>query len=174
MDPTGIFDLPNTSLIFWEVVTFLILLALLYRYVYPIIRDQIQKRQAQIEQAIEEAERTRAEARELLEEYRRQIEAARGEARQILDEARRQAKAQRERAREEAREEGEKIIQRAREEILRERDAALREVRKEVADMVIMASSRVLGRELDAADHERLINEALDSLEAEVAGGRTA
>ncbi len=29
MDPTGIFDLPNTSLIFWEVITFLILLGLL-------------------------------------------------------------------------------------------------------------------------------------------------
>ena len=170
MDPTGIFDLPNTSLIFWEIITFAILLFLLYRYVYPPIRDRIQQRQSEIEGAIDEAQKTRSEARELLAEYRRQIEEARGEARQILDEARKQGEAQRERAKREAREEGDRIIQRAREEIERERDSALREVRREVADMVIVASERVIGRELDRDGHERLISEALDSLEAEVAG----
>jgi F-type H+-transporting ATPase subunit b len=174
-----IFDLFNTSLIFWEIVTFFILLFLLYRYVYPPIRDQVQRRQSEIEQAIDEAQKTRSEARELLAEYRRQIEEARGEARRILDEARKQGEAQRERTKQEAREEGERIIRRAREEIERERDSALREVRREVADMVIVASERVIGRELDPDGHERLISEALDSLEREVAGtpgngGRTA
>ncbi len=174
-----IFDLFNTSLIFWEIITFAILLFLLYRYVYPPIRDQIQRRQSEIEGAIDEAQKTRSEARELLAEYRRQIEEARGEARRILDEARKQGEAQRERAKQEAREEGERIIRRAREEIERERDSALREVRREVADMVIVASERVIGRELDRDGHERLISEALDSLEREVAGtpgegGRTA
>jgi F-type H+-transporting ATPase subunit b len=165
MDPTGIFDLPNTSLIFWEAITFAILLFLLYRYVYPPIRDQIQRRQSEIEQAIDEAQKTRSEARELLAEYRRQIEEARGEARQILDEARKQGEAQRERTKREAREEGERIVQRAREEIERERESALRELRSEVADMVIVTSERLIGEELDRDGHERLISEALDSLE---------
>src|SRR5215218_1548218 len=79
LDPTGIFDLGNTSLIFWEIITFFILLFLLLRYVYPPIRKQIQERQAQIEKSIDEAEKTRSEARELLAEYRRQIEEAREE-----------------------------------------------------------------------------------------------
>ncbi|MBA2714993.1 MAG: F0F1 ATP synthase subunit B, partial [Rubrobacteraceae bacterium] len=105
LDPTGIFDLGNTSLIFWEVITFFILLFLLIRYVYPPIRKQIQDRQAQIERSIDEAEKTRAEARELLAEYRRQIEEARGEGRRILEEARKQAEAQRARTKKEAREE---------------------------------------------------------------------
>ncbi|MDP8948097.1 MAG: F0F1 ATP synthase subunit B [Actinomycetota bacterium] len=179
MDPTGIFDLGNVGLIFWELITFGILIFLLIRYVYPPIREQIQQRQRSIEEAIDEAQKTRIEARELLAEYRRQIEEARGEGRRILDEARKQGEAQRERAKQEAREEGERIIRRAREEIERERDNALREVRREVADMVIVASERVIGRELDRDGHERLISEALDSLEAEVAGppgegGRTA
>ena len=170
MDPTGIFDLPNTSLIFWELITFAILIFLLIRYVYPPIRDRIQQRQSEIERAIDEAQKTRSEARELLAEYRRQIEEARGEARRILEEARKQGEAQRERTKQEAREEGERIIQRAREEIERERDAALREVRREVADMVIVACERIIGRELDRDGQERLISEALESLEAEVAG----
>ncbi|MBA2345688.1 MAG: F0F1 ATP synthase subunit B [Rubrobacter sp.] len=168
-----IFDPFNTSLIFWEIVTFGILVFLLYRYVYPVIRDQIRTRQSQIEQAIDEAEKTRAEAKELLAEYRRQIEEARGEGRRILDEARKQGDAQRERTKREAREEGDRIIQRAREEIERERDNTLREIRREVGDMVIQASEQVLGRELDRDEHERLISEALDNLEAEVTGAST-
>jgi F-type H+-transporting ATPase subunit b len=170
MDDTGIFDLFNTSLIFWEIVTFVLLLFLLWRYVYPPIRDQILRRQSEIDRAIDEAQKTRAEARELLAEYRRQIEAARGESRRILEEGRKQAEAQRERTKKEAREEGDRIIQRAREEIERERDAALREVRREVADMVILTSERVLGQELDRDGHERLISDALDNLESGVAG----
>lgn len=165
-----LFDLTNTSLIFWKIVTFALLLVLLRWLVYPAIRDQIEKRQSEIERAIDEAEKTRAEARELLAEYRRQIDEARGEARQILDESRKQGEAQRERIRTEAREEGERMIQRARDDIARERDTALREIRGEVSGMVIEASERVLGRELDGSEHERLISEALDNLEAEMAG----
>src|SRR5215210_2765019 len=165
-----IFDPFNTSLIFWELVTFGILLFLLWRYVYPPIRRQIQERQSQIERAIDEAEKTRAEARELLAEYRRQMEEARGEGRQILEDARKQAEAQRERTKREAREEGDRIIQRAREEIDRERESALREV----PDMVVQASEQVIGRSIDRDEHERLISQALDELEAEVAGSGTA
>src|ERR671911_2341412 len=172
-DETGIFDLPNTSLIFWEIITFLILLFLLWRYVYPPIRDQILRRQSEIDRAIDEAQKTRSEARELLAEYRRQIDEARGEGRQILEEARKQGEAQRERAKQEAREEGDRIIQRARQEIERERDNALRQVRGEVAEMVILTSERVIGHELDRDGHEQLISEALDSLETEVAGETT-
>jgi hypothetical protein len=36
--------------------------------------------------------------------------------------------------------------------------------------MVIVASERVIGHELDRDGHERLISEALDSLETKVAG----
>src|SRR5918993_647611 len=131
---SGILDITNTSLIFWEIVTIAILLFLLYWFVYPPIRDQIRQRQQSIEQAIDEAEQTRSEARELLEDYRQQI-------------------------------------QRAREEIQRERESALREVRQEVAGMVIQSSEQILGRSIDHDEHERLISDALDELEADVAAG---
>lgn len=170
LDPTGIFDLFNTSLVFWETITFVILLVLLMRYVYPPIRDMIQNRQKQIEDAIEEARRTRSEARELLAEYRRQMDEARGESRRILDESRKQAEAQRARTKEEAREEGDRIIQRARDEIGRERESTLQQIRGEVADMVLAATGQVLGRKLDRDEHDRLIEEALNDLESSNTG----
>jgi F-type H+-transporting ATPase subunit b len=166
----GIVDIANTSLIFWEVVTFLILLFLLYWFVWPSIRDQIRQRQESIERAIDEAEQTRREARELLEDYRRQIEEAREEARQIREDARQQGEAQRERAKREAREETERMIKSAREDIRRERESALREVRSEVADMIVQASEQIINRSIDRDEHERLITQSLDELEAEFTG----
>ena len=170
LDPTGIFDLGNTSLIFWEVMTFLILLFLLVRYVYPPIRKQIQERQSQIEQSIDEAEKTRARPASSWPSTgaRSKRPAARGAASWTRPASRREA--QRERTKREAREEGDRIIQRAREEIERERESAVREVRSEVADMVVQASEQVIGRSIDRDEHERLISQALDDLEAEVAG----
>ena len=169
LDETGIFDIFSTSLIFWEIISFAILLFLLVRYVFPPLRDQINKRQREIEGSIDEAQKTRAEAQELLTEYRRQINEARGEARQILDESRKQGEAQRERAKKEAREEADRIIERARTEIDRERETAIRGVRQEVADMVVVATERVLRRSIQRDDHDRLISDALDSLESDVA-----
>ena len=169
LDETGIFDIFSTSLIFWEIISFAILLFLLIRYVFPPLRDQINKRQREIEGSIDEAQKTRAEAQELLTEYRRQINEARGEARQILDESRKQGEAQRERAKKEAREEADRIIERARTEIDRERETAIRGVRQEVADMVVVATERVLRRSIQRDDHDRLISDALDSLESDVA-----
>jgi len=49
----------------------------------------------------------------------------------------------------------------------------VREVRSEVADMVVQASEQVIGRSIDRDEHERLISQALDDLEAEVAGTRS-
>ena len=169
LDETGIFDIFSTILIFWEIISFAILLFLLARYVFPPLRDQINKRQREIEGSIDEAQKTRAEAQELLTEYRRQINEARGEARQILDESRKQGEAQRERAKKEAREEADRIIERARNEIDRERENAIRGVRQEVADMVVVATERVLRRSIQRDDHDRLISDALDSLESDVA-----
>src|SRR5215211_297867 len=128
----------------------------------------------EIDLAAEEGQKSDSEVRGHLAEYRRQIEEARGEGRQILEDARKQAEAQRERTKREAREEGDRIIQRAREEIDRERESALREVRREVADMVVQASEQVIGRSIDRDEHERLISQALDDLEAEMAESGTA
>ncbi|WP_119068317.1 F0F1 ATP synthase subunit B [Rubrobacter indicoceani] len=170
-DETGIFDLFNTSLIFWQIVTFAILLFLLIRYVFPPIREMINNRQKQIEDAIEEARRTRSEAQELLAEYRRQMDEARGESRRILDESRKQAQAQRERTKQEAREEGDRIIARARDEISRERESSLQQIRGEVAEMVLAATGQVINRKLDRGEHDRLIEEALNDLESSNGSG---
>ena len=62
----------------------------------------------------------------------------------------------------EARQEAEALIDRARTEIQRERDEAIDELRKEVADLTILAASKVIDRSLDKEAHRQIIDKVLE------------
>src|SRR5947208_16348062 len=70
----------NTGLIFWTVVVFGILLALLWRFGWPALLKTVEDRERRIQQQLEEAERARAEAARLLEAHKRTIAGAKAEA----------------------------------------------------------------------------------------------
>src|SRR5213076_2379161 len=70
----------NTGLIFWTLVVFGILLALLWKLGWPALLKAVEERERRIQQQLEEAERARAEAARLLEEHKRLIAAARAGA----------------------------------------------------------------------------------------------
>src|SRR5207249_438810 len=78
----------NTGLIFWTIVVFGILLALLWRFGWPAILKAVEERERRIQQQLEEAERARAEAARLLEEHKRTTAAAHAEAQELIAQAR--------------------------------------------------------------------------------------
>src|SRR5437762_12974159 len=86
----------NTGLIFWTIIVFGILLALLWKLGWPALLKAVEERERRIQQQLEEAERARAEAARLLEEHKRLIAAARAEAQELIAQA--PAVAQKERA----------------------------------------------------------------------------
>src|SRR6266480_4961365 len=67
----------NTGLIFWTIIVFGILLALLWKLGWPALLKAVEERERRIQQQLEEAERARAEAARLLEEHKRLVAAAR-------------------------------------------------------------------------------------------------
>src|SRR5207244_10794987 len=77
----------NTGLIFWTIVVFGVLLALLWKFGWPAILKAVEERERRIQQQLEEAERARAEAARLLEEQRRTLAAAKAEAQEMIAKA---------------------------------------------------------------------------------------
>lgn len=73
MDPTNIFDLPNTSLLFWEIVTLLILTVLLYLFVYRSIRDRIRRDEIRQHRQSVEPTSTRPTTDDRIERLRRAL-----------------------------------------------------------------------------------------------------
>ena len=153
------------GLMIWTIVCFLITLFVLKRYAFGPIQNMIDQRRERIRQSIDEAEHAREEARKLLEEHRSLISQARSEGEQILAEARRVADSQRERVKEETEAERQRRLEDIRRQIQAETQRALGQIRAEVAELTLVAASKVTRKTLDSEDDRRLIEEAVSELD---------
>ena len=161
----GVITINGTVIV--ELVTFLVMLAVLARYVYPEIVKVAEARQRQIAEQLKEAEEARAAAEQRLKEAEEKLNDARKTAQGVLEAAARSAEQLRQEMRQKAEEESKRTVEAARKEIEAERDQAVRSVRSEVANLVVAATEKVIGETLDDAKHRQLIDKAI----AEVAGG---
>src|ERR671933_2656055 len=156
------------GLMIWTIVCFLIALWVLKRWAFGPIQKMIDDRRDRIRRSLEDAEEAREEARRLLEEHRSLIGQARGEAEQILAEARRVAESQRERVKEEAEADRQRRLEEIERQIQAETQRALGAIRAEVAELTLVAASKVTGKVLDEADHRRLVEDAIADLDFSV------
>jgi F-type H+-transporting ATPase subunit b len=144
-----------------DIVLFLALLYLLRKYVFPYLDDAIRKRQQQIAQALSEAEAARREVDEARQKEKSDLADARRQAQEILDRAEKLGEELREELRQKGRQEQEAMITRARAELAQEREQAVSQLRRQVADLVLLATQKILEEELDQKRQRRLIDEAL-------------
>jgi F-type H+-transporting ATPase subunit b len=156
------------GLMVWTIVAFGITFFVLRKWIFPPVQQAIDARRSRIMEALNEADKAREEARRLLEEHRALIGQARSEAEQILSEARRVADAQRERVREELEEDRQRRLAETSRQIEAETRRALAQIRAEVADLTLIATSRVTGKVLTQDDHKRLIEDAVSDLDFSV------
>jgi F-type H+-transporting ATPase subunit b len=148
-----------------EIVVFLFLLYLLSRYVFPPIDKALRARQQLIARSLSEAEEARREVEEARKKERADLAEARHQAQEILDRAQKLGEELREELRQKGREEQEGMLTRARAELAQEREKAVSQLRNQVADLVLMATTKVLQEELDPKRQRRLIDEALGEVD---------
>ena len=156
------------GLMIWTIVCFLLALFVLKRYAFGPIQKAIDDRRERIRDSIEEADRARDEARNLLEEHRKLIGKAKSDAEDILAEARRTSEAQRERVREETEADRQRRLEDTKKQIEAETERALDQIRSEVAELALVATAKVTGKVLDRDDHRKLIEDAIGDLDFSV------
>ena len=156
------------GLMIWTLISFGITFFVLRKYAFGPIQRTIDERRDRIRQAVDEADKARAEARELLEQHRALIGQAKGEASEILAEARKVSDAQIARVKDEAEADRQRRLDETRKQIEAETARSLEQIRQEVADLTLVATSRVVGRVLTEEDHRRLIDEAIGELDFSV------
>jgi len=159
------------GLMIWTVLCFLVTFYVLKKLAFARIQQMIDERRKRIREALDEADRARAEARKMLEEHRATMAKARGQAEEILAEARKVAESQRARLRDELEVERRRRLEETTRQIEAETQRALALIRTEVADLTVLATQKVTGKVLDEADHKRLIEEAIGELDFSVLEG---
>jgi F-type H+-transporting ATPase subunit b len=154
----------------WTVVIFGFVVFILGRFAWKPVLSGLQAREAFIRESLEQARNDREEAEYRLEEYNDRLDAARNEATAIVEESRHHADAVRQRIEEEAQAEANRGVQRARREIELAKESAVKELYASAARLTAEVAGRILDREIDPDDHERLIRQAIDRLAGDSAG----
>ena len=152
---------PNLGLMIWTLLAFLVTLYLLRRLAFPRIAEALDKRQRAIEDSIDTAARTRAEADALLAEYRERLREARTQAEEIVARARKAAENAEREGLDKARIKREELMDQTRRDIQAETRRAIQELRNGVADLTVLATEKVTRKTLDEDDQRRLVDEAL-------------
>jgi F-type H+-transporting ATPase subunit b len=152
------------GLIIWTLVSFFILLVLLKKVAFPPILQGMKKREETIKQQLEDAQKTKKEAETLLEDYKRQLADARSEAQKIMNEGKGLGESMRKEIIQKAQEESNQIVKRAQEEIELQKQKALMELQEKIADLSIMAASKVINKTLNPDDHRRLVEDYISKV----------
>jgi F-type H+-transporting ATPase subunit b len=153
------------GLMIWTLVAFAICFFVLKRYAFGPVQKLIDDRRDRIRSSIEEADRAREEARNLLEEHRKLIGQAKSEAEGILAEARKIGESQRERMREEIEDDRQRRLEETIRQIDQARVQALGEIRREIASLSLIAAEKITRKSLTDEDQRRLIDEALAEID---------
>lgn len=149
----------------WTLVTFLLVVFVLGRYAWRPLLAALQQREQFIRDSLAQAQHDREAAQSHLAQVEERLARAREEASAIVEEGRRDAEVLKTRLESEARAEGDRLIARARREIELARSEAVRDLYERSAGLATEIAGRILRREVSAADHERLIAEAIEELE---------
>ena len=153
-----------SSLIFWEVISFGILLFILYKYAFPSILSILEEREKKIKDSLDQAEQHRSEAERRLKEYEAKLSEAGKEAEGILAAAKERAQRLLEENEQRLTAEAERIKGDATREIEQERRKALQDIRAQTTELALMVAEKVVQRSLTDADQRRFADEALDAL----------
>jgi F-type H+-transporting ATPase subunit b len=162
---------PNLGLMIWTLLVFGITMYVLSKVAFPRIQEALDKRANLIRESIDEAEKTRAEADKILQEYRARLKEAREQADEIIVRARKTAETTTAEATEQGRDKREELLAAARRDIEAETRRSLDRIRKEVADLTVLTTEKVTRKSLDSDDQKRLIDEALAEVDFSSLGG---
>lgn len=156
--------LPETSELVYAALAFFILLALMYKFAFPAVQKAMDGRTQRIRDNLDEAERTKAEAQRILEEYQRQLADAKNESARIIDEARSTAEQMRRDLMVRAEAEVNELRERSRQEIEAAQVRAVSDLRAQVSELAIGAAEVVVQKNLDRDTNRALVERYIEQV----------
>jgi len=151
----------DPGLYFWTLFTFLALVVLLKKFAWTPLLKALEERRASIEKSVEDAKRATAELQRVQEDSARLMAEARAEAAGIVTRSRADADRFREEMRKKAIEDAQVIVKNAGKEIQLETARAIAQLRTEAVDLSVAIASKLLRKNITAADNDALIQDAI-------------
>ncbi len=151
---------PDLGLLFWTLLSFLVVFFILAKYAWPSIVKGLKDREKSISNSLATAEKVKAEMAQLQSENEALLAKAREERSLMLKEAREIKDKIINEAKDQAKLEANKIVVEAQAAIQSQKMAALTDVKNQVGTLVIEVAEKILRRELaNKADQEMYIKQ---------------
>ena len=147
-----------------QIINFSLLLAILYFFLYKPILNVLEKRRKKIKKSLKEADAINKRMENVRLEIEEKIIKSEKEATQVIKNTKIQMDKDRERIRREAIAEAGKIKKEAKEAIRQEKKALISEAKKELGELVITLSEKVIKKNLQDTDQEKLDQELMKSV----------
>lgn len=156
---------PDPGLLFWMVLSFAIVLFLLWKFGFPVIVDAINKRKEFIEASLLSAKEANEKLASIQQEGERLLADAKAQQKDIIASAMQEKQKILQAAQDEARTSAQQIVDEATARIAAEKDKALREVRSEVASLALDIAEKIVGEKISGeAEQKKAIERLIDGL----------
>jgi len=157
-----------SSDVIYTIVNIVILVVLLRIFLWKPVLGIIEKRQQTIQKDLDEAAQTNREAQGVKAEYETALTGARQESAALVEQARAQATEQYDAILAQANADADAIREKAQADALAQKDQVLTAAKGELADLAILAASKLLGGAVDEETDRRILDDWLADM-----GGRT-
>jgi len=162
---------PKFGTVFWTLLTFVLLVALLGRFAWKPLLGALEQREESIRQSIDQARKDREEAEALLGQHRELLGEARRERAEAVSAGRRDAEGLKAEILEEAKQQREQLLAQTKTQVEAGLKQARAELRTVAADLAIKAAEKLLVKNLDDPTQRKLVEDYLSDLESSDSSG---
>lgn len=157
--------LPDSGLLFWMTLVFLVVFGILWKWGFPSIIKMVNERKNYIDESLAKAEEANLRLANIQKQGEELLMEVREKQAQILREASETRETIVGQAQEKAREESARILSEAKAEIESQKQAAIRDIRSQVAELSVQIAEKILHKELSgSAEQTQLIDSLLDEV----------
>ena len=163
METLSFFNI-NLYEIITQIINLLLMCLLLSKFLLKPVTKMLEARQNDVDANYADSETAKAEAETLRDDYAKRIAEAKNEAAQITKAAADKANAQGAQIIAEAQQQAAHLKQKAEQQIEMERKKAVNELKNEISGIAIDIAEKVVEREINAKDHEALIQQFIEGV----------
>ena len=161
---------PDTGLMFWTVVTFLALVAILKFAAWGPLLRAVEERKSKLKADLEGAEKAHAEAQRIQKELESQLAGIQAKSKDLLASATKDAEALRARLKADAEADAQAIREKTSADLAAEKNALVAQLRKEVVSLSVLAAEKLMRKSVDEGVQKTVLDGFFKDLESSQAG----
>ncbi|KZY68112.1 F0F1 ATP synthase subunit B [Oleiphilus sp. HI0071] len=147
-----------------QIIFFAVFVLFCMKYVWPPIMAAMQEREKKISDGLAAADRASKDLELAQKKAGEELKDAKVQAAELIEQANKRASQIVDEAKENAKKEGDRLLTAAQAEIEQEKNRVREELRAEVSAIALAGAEKILGSEIDASKHSKL----LDQLASEI------